>query len=77
MEIENTNSTNINIYDTKEGNPNSKNILFKPTFSNIDEDTNEVDNNQQINNQLDRPYDIMNNSRSIITKSSMMTYSKM
>ena len=77
MEIETSNSANNNIYDTQEGNPNSKNILFKPSFTNTNENNIETNNNQEINNQLDRPYDIMNNSRSIITKSSMMTYSIM
>lgn len=52
------------------------NILFKPQPF-MDEDVQIESNNQDIVNQFQRPVDFMNNSRSILTKSSMVTYGKM
>lgn len=58
--------------------PVNSNVLFQPKISmDIDNDNDHQDNEQFINNQFQRPYDCMNNSRSILTKSSMMTFGKM
>lgn len=72
MDIDLNFNTNNNIYDTKEGIIDSKNILFKPDLTKINNE-----NINELNNQQENHYDCMENSRSIITKSSMMTYSKM
>lgn len=59
----------------------SSNILFKPTSVLTEEDQNifnaQMKQEQFLSNQFQRPYDYMNNSRSILTKSSMMTFGKM
>lgn len=60
----------------EENTKTESNILFKPQPV-MEEDDHVVSNQQDIVNQYQRPVDFMNNSRSILTKSSMVTYGKM
>lgn len=60
-----------NLEENKQIKESGGNILFKPKLPQFEENA-EVENNA-----FQQPFDMMNNSRSILTKSSMMTYGKM
>lgn len=66
----------LSLMNIEENIKSESNILFKPQPC-MDQDDHVESNNQDIVNQYQRPVDFMNNSRSILTKSSMMTYGKM